>query len=126
MSAPIVDPGRTLAQKLWDSHVVPVPEPDASEPDLLYVDLHLVHEVTSPQAFEGLRVAGRRVRKPLRTIATVAHNIPTEPRSTPIFDPIAKRQIEALQLNCKEFGRRLFEMDSPDQGIVHVVGPELG
>ena len=93
---------------------------------LLYIDLHLVHEVTSPQAFDGLRVAGRRVRQPKRTVATVDHNIPTEPRGTPITDPIAAQQIEALQKNCKEFGVPLFDMDSPDQGIVHVIGPELG
>jgi 3-isopropylmalate/(R)-2-methylmalate dehydratase large subunit len=92
----------------------------------LYVDLHLVHEVTSPQAFDGLRAARRKVREPLRTIATVDHNIPTEPRGTPILDVIAKRQIEALQQNCRDFGVRLFDMDSPDQGIVHVIGPELG
>jgi 3-isopropylmalate/(R)-2-methylmalate dehydratase large subunit len=88
--------------------------------------LHLVHEVTSPQAFDGLRLAGRRVRQPQRTVATVDHNIPTEPRGTPITDPIAARQIEALQNNCKEFGVPLFDMDSPSQGIVHVIGPELG
>ena len=93
---------------------------------ILYIDLHLVHEVTSPQAFEGLRAAGRRVRRPERTMATVDHNIPTEPRGTPITDPIAAKQIEALQKNCQDFGVRLFDMDSPDQGIVHVIGPELG
>jgi 3-isopropylmalate/(R)-2-methylmalate dehydratase large subunit len=98
----------------------------AGQLPLLYVDLHLVHEVTSPQAFDGLRVAGRKVREPLRTIATVDHNIPTEPRGTPITDEIAKRQIEALQQNCRDFGVHLFDMDSPDQGIVHVIGPELG
>jgi 3-isopropylmalate/(R)-2-methylmalate dehydratase large subunit len=98
----------------------------AGQLPLLYVDLHLVHEVTSPQAFDGLRAAGRKVREPLRTIATVDHNIPTEPRGTPITDEIAKRQIEALQQNCRDFGVRLFDMDSPDQGIVHVIGPELG
>ena len=114
---------RTLFEKIWDHHVVASP---AGQPSLLYVDLHLVHEVTSPQAFEGLRVAGRQVREPLRTIATVDHNIPTEPRGTPIFDPIAKKQIEALQNNCRQFGVRLFDMDSPEQGIVHVIGPELG
>src|SRR6202140_5024786 len=114
---------RTLAQKLWDAHVV---RSTPGEPDLLYVDLHLVHEVTSPQAFEGLRVAGRKVRQPQRTVATVDHNIPTEPRGPPITDPIAARQIQALQKNCKEFGVPLFDMDSPDQGIVHVIGPELG
>jgi len=114
---------RTLFQKVWDEHVVSTP---TGQPPLLYVDLHLVHEVTSPQAFDGLRVANRKVREPLRTIATVDHNIPTEPRGTPILDPIAKRQIEALQANCREFGVRLFDMDSPEQGIVHVIGPELG
>ncbi len=114
---------RTLFQKVWDEHVVSTP---TGQPPLLYVDLHLVHEVTSPQAFDGLRVANRKVREPLRTIATVDHNIPTEPRGTPILDPIAKRQIEALQSNCREFGVRLFDMDSPEQGIVHVIGPELG
>jgi 3-isopropylmalate/(R)-2-methylmalate dehydratase large subunit len=114
---------RTLFEKVWDAHVVA--EPPGQLP-LLYVDLHLVHEVTSPQAFDGLRSTARKVREPLRTIATVDHNIPTEPRGTPIFDPIAKRQIEALQKNCREFGVRLFDMDSPEQGIVHVIGPELG
>src|SRR6266566_4364002 len=114
---------RTLFQKVWDEHVVSTP---SGQPPLLYVDLHLVHEVTSPQAFEGLRVAGRKVREPQRTIATVDHNVPTEPRGTPILDPIAKLQIEALQRNCRDFGVRLFDIDSPEQGIVHVIGPELG
>jgi 3-isopropylmalate/(R)-2-methylmalate dehydratase large subunit len=114
---------RTLFEKVWDQHIVASP---AGQPPLIYVDLHLVHEVTSPQAFDGLRAAGRKVRAPYRTIATVDHNIPTEPRGTPIFDLIAKRQIEALQKNCLEFGVRLFDMDSPEQGIVHVIGPELG
>src|SRR5713226_9194106 len=114
---------RTLFQKVWDEHVVSTP---SGQPPLLYVDLHLVHEVTSPQAFEGLRVAGRKVREPQRTIATVDHNVPTEPRGTPILDPIAKLQIEALQRNCLDFGVRLFDIDSPEQGIVHVIGPELG
>src|SRR5271167_5005669 len=114
---------QTLFEKIWDSHLVTQP---AGRSPILYVDLHLVHEVTSPQAFDGLRAAGRRVRQPLRTVATVDHNIPTEPRGTPIVDLIAARQIEALQSNCKEFGVQLFDMDSPDQGIVHVIGPELG
>ena len=114
---------RTLFDKLWDEHVVTAP---CGQLPLLYVDLHLVHEVTSPQAFDGLRASGRKVREPLRTIATVDHNIPTEPRGTPITDEIARRQIEALQQNCRDFGVRLFDMDSPDQGIVHVIGPELG
>jgi 3-isopropylmalate/(R)-2-methylmalate dehydratase large subunit len=114
---------RTLFQKIWDDHLVCEP---AGRSPLLYVDLHLVHEVTSPQAFEGLRSTGRTVRQPLRTIATVDHNVPTEPRGTPLTDPIAARQIEALQQNCEEFGVPLFDMDSPEQGIVHVIGPELG
>jgi len=114
---------RTLFEKIWDEHVVATPE---GQPALLYVDLHLVHEVTSPQAFDGLRAAGRKVREPRRTIATVDHNVPTEPRGTPIFDPIAKKQIETLQKNCRELGVRLFDIDSPEQGIVHVIGPELG
>jgi 3-isopropylmalate/(R)-2-methylmalate dehydratase large subunit len=113
----------TLFDKIWNEHVVCVP---AGQLPLLYIDLHLVHEVTSPQAFEGLRVAGRKVRQPQRTVATVDHNIPTEPRGTPITDPIAARQIQALQQNCKDFGVPLFDMDSSDQGIVHVIGPDLG
>src|SRR5947209_19877372 len=114
---------RTLFEKLWDGHVV---RGQAGEPALLYIDLHLVHEVTSPQAFDGLRAAGRVVRQPQRTVATVDHNIPTTPRGLPIVDAIAARQIEALQKNCKEFGVLLFDMASPDQGIVHFIGPELG
>src|SRR3979411_1564571 len=114
---------RTLFEKIWDAHLVAEPSGRSS---ILYIDLHLVHEVTSPQAFDGLRTAGRRVRQPLRTIATVDHNIPTEPRGTPITDVIAARQIEALQNNCREFGVPLFDMDSPEQGIVHIIGPELG
>jgi len=114
---------RTLFEKVWDAHTVT--EPTGRSP-IIYIDLHLVHEVTSPQAFDGLRVAGRRVRRPERTVATVDHNVPTEPRGTPITDPIAARQIEALQKNCKEFGVRLFDIDSAEQGIVHVIGPELG
>ena len=113
----------TLFDKIWNEHVVCVP---SGQLPLLYIDLHLVHEVTSPQAFEGLRAAGRKVRQPQRTVATVDHNIPTEPRGTPITDPIAARQIRALQQNCKHFGVPLFDMDSSDQGIVHVIGPELG
>src|SRR6266498_2575058 len=114
---------RTLFEKVWDEHVVTAPP---GQSPILYIDLHLVHEVTSPQAFDGLRAAGRKVRQPLRTVATVDHNIPTEPRGTPITDVVAARQISALQANCKEFGIRLFDMDSPEQGIVHVIGPELG
>jgi len=114
---------RTLFEKIWDAHVVATP---GGRSPILYIDLHLVHEVTSPQAFDGLRAAGRKVRQPARTVATVDHNVPTEPRGTPITDRIAARQISALEANCKEFGIRLFDMDSPDQGIVHVIGPELG
>ena len=116
-------PPRTLFEKVWDAHVVT--SPDGQSP-LLYIDLHLVHEVTSPQAFDGLRANGRKVRQPLRTVATVDHNIPTTPRGLPITDPIAAKQIEALQKNCREFGVPLFDMDSAEQGIVHVIGPELG
>src|SRR6202051_4311871 len=114
---------KTLFEKIWDAHLVA--QPSGRSP-IIYIDLHLVHEVTSPQAFDGLRVAGRKVRQPSRTVATVDHNIPTEPRGTPITDLIAAKQIAALQSNCREFGIRLFDMDSPEQGIVHVIGPELG
>src|ERR1700681_259084 len=114
---------QTLFEKIWNAHLVAQPE---GRSPILYIDLHLVHEVTSPQAFDGLRAAGRRLRQPSRTVATVDHNIPTEPRGTPITDLIAAKQIAALQSNCKEFGIRLFDMDSPEQGIVHVIGPELG
>ena len=114
---------RLLLDKIWDEHVVCVP---AGQLPLIYIDLHLVHEVTSPQAFDGLRAAGRKVRQPQRTVATVDHNVPTEPRGTPITDPIAAQQIQALQRNCKEFEVPVFDLDSPEQGIVHVIGPELG
>src|SRR5438270_249217 len=114
---------RTLFEKFWDEHVVSAPP---GQSPLLYIDLHLVHEVTSPQAFDGLRAAGRKVRQPHRTVATVDHNVPTTPRGTPITDPIAARQIQALQQNCKEFGVRLYDISSAEQGIVHVIGPELG
>src|SRR5712691_2720989 len=114
---------RTLFDKVWAAHVVhQLPE----GPALLYVDLHLVHEVTSPQAFEGLRQAGRRVRRPALTVATVDHNIPTGDRAAPIADPIAARQLEALAVNARDFGLELFDLRSPQQGIVHVIGPELG
>ena len=114
---------RTLFEKVWDAHVVKVPE---GQLPLLYIDLHLVHEVTSPQAFDGLRANGRQVRQPLRTVATVDHNIPTTPRGLPLTDAIAAKQIAALQQNCREFSIPFFDMDSPEQGIVHVIGPELG
>src|SRR6184192_1524376 len=114
---------RTLFDKIWDAHVVH-PLPDG--PELLYVDLHLVHEVTSPQAFEGLRLAGRRVRRPELTVATVDHNVPTDDRTRPIADALAARQVGALAANAREFGIELFDLASPHQGIVHVIGPELG
>jgi 3-isopropylmalate/(R)-2-methylmalate dehydratase large subunit len=120
---------RTLFEKVWDSHVVHqlADGPTGGEgPALLYVDLHLVHEVTSPQAFEGLRRAGRRVRRPELTLATVDHNVPTGDRAAPIADPIAARQLEALATNAADFGVELFDLRSPQQGIVHVIGPELG
>jgi 3-isopropylmalate/(R)-2-methylmalate dehydratase large subunit len=114
---------RTLFEKIWDAHVVRAAE---NQPALLYIDLHLVHEVTSPQAFDGLRAANRRVRRPDLTIATIDHNVPTTDRSLPIEDPIAAKQIETLRRNCEEFGVELFDINSRDQGIVHVIGPELG
>ena len=114
---------RTLFQKIWNSHVV---QAMPGGPALLYVDLHLVHEVTSPQAFEGLRLAGRRVRRPDRTLATVDHNVPTGDRRLPIADPISALQVRTLTSNARAFGLPLFDLDSPDQGIVHVIGPELG
>jgi 3-isopropylmalate/(R)-2-methylmalate dehydratase large subunit len=114
---------RTLFEKVWDTHVV---HQAAGGPALLYVDLHLVHEVTSPQAFEGLRLAGRRVRRPELTVATVDHNVPTGDRRLPIADQISARQVAALVQNAREFGVELFDLDSPEQGIVHVIGPELG
>src|SRR5215210_4076598 len=112
---------RTLFDKVWDAHVV---SSVAGGPDLLYVDLHLVHEVTSPQAFEGLRLAGRRVRRPELTVATMDHNVPTLPG--PVEDPLARAQLDALRRNCEEFGIPLHATGSGREGIVHVIGPELG
>ncbi len=114
---------RTLFEKVWQSHVVHQVD---GGPALLYVDLHLVHEVTSPQAFEGLRLAGRKVRRPELTVATVDHNVPTGDRRLPIADQTAARQMAALGQNARETGIELFDLDAPDQGIVHVIGPELG
>src|SRR5919206_396882 len=114
---------RTLFAKLWDEHVVYAEE---GAPALLYIDLHLVHEVTSPQAFDGLRAAGRRVRRPDLTVATVDHNVPTTDRRLPVEDPVAAAQMEALRRNCREFGVTLYDVGSDEQGIVHVIGPELG
>jgi 3-isopropylmalate/(R)-2-methylmalate dehydratase large subunit len=114
---------RTLLDKIWDDHVVCTPP---GELPLLYIDRHLVHEVTSPQAFEGLRLAGRRVRRPEATFATPDHNVPTTDRRLPIADPVSKQQIDTLRNNCREFGVRLFDLGDADQGIVHIIGPELG
>ncbi|MEX0856155.1 MAG: 3-isopropylmalate dehydratase large subunit [Gemmatimonadota bacterium] len=120
---------RTLFEKIWDAHLIPRNESEkgsSDSPDLIYIDLHLVHEVTSPQAFDGLRLAGRKVRRADRTVATVDHNVPTWPRSLPIKDDISRQQIEALRNNTKEFGVPFYDVDDPNQGIVHVIGPELG
>src|SRR5215472_2396479 len=124
---------RTLAEKIWDTHVV---RSAAGEPDLLYIDLHLVHEITSPQAFDGLRAAGRKVRRPDLTIATEDHNVPTTgitgpgvPLSgpaSPVTDPVSRAQMEAMRKNAAEFGVRLHPMGDAGQGIVHVIGPQLG
>src|SRR5690348_7051705 len=115
--------GRTLAEKIWDAHVVRSAD---GEPTLLYIDMHLVHEVTSPQAFDGLRMAGRPVRRPDLTIATADHNVPTIDLDRPIADPISATQVSALTRNCREFGIKLYPMADPGQGIVHVIGPEQG
>ena len=115
--------GRTLAEKVWEEHVVRHAE---GEPDLLYIDLHLIHEVTSPQAFDGLRLAGRPVRRPDLTIATEDHNVPTVDIDRPIADPVSRTQVETLRNNCAEFGIRLHAMGDASQGIVHVIGPQLG
>ncbi len=117
---------RTLFEKVWDAHVVHRLPGGEGGPELLYVDLHLIHEVTSPQAFDGLRLAGRRVRRPDLTVATVDHNVPTGDRSLPIADGTAARQVEALSANAGDFRIELFDLASPQQGIVHVIGPELG
>lgn len=114
---------RTLFEKVWDAHVVRAAR---GEPDLLYIDLHLIHEVTSPQAFDGLREAKRPVRRADLTLATIDHNVPTTDRALPIADPIAAKQVETLRRNCAEFGVQLFDINSAEQGIVHVIGPELG
>ncbi len=115
--------GRTLAEKVWDAHVVRRAE---GEPDLLYIDLHLIHEVTSPQAFDGLRATGRTVRRPDLTLATEDHNVPTLDIDKPIADPISRAQVDALRANCAEFGVPIRPLGDADQGIVHVVGPQLG
>ncbi len=114
---------KTLSEKVWDRHLVRAAE---GEPELLYIDLHLVHEVTSPQAFDGLRLAGRTVRRPDLTVATEDHNVPTADIDKPIADPISRKQVEVLRANCAEFGVTLYPMGDPGQGIVHVIGPEKG
>ena len=116
-------PAQTMFDKIWDAHVV---REEAGQPTLLYVDLHLVHEVTSPQAFEGLRMTGRAVRRPDLTVATMDHNTPTWELNRPITDPIAAQQLDYLERNCREFGVTLYDRFSPNQGIVHVIGPEQG
>ncbi len=115
--------GKTLFEKIWESHVVVEKQ---NNPTLIYIDRHLVHEVTSPQAFDGLRQNNRKVRRPDLTIATMDHNVPTTNRSLPILDQTSSVQIKTLEKNCKDFGIKLFDIDSPNQGIVHVIGPQLG
>jgi 3-isopropylmalate/(R)-2-methylmalate dehydratase large subunit len=116
-------PPRTLFAKIWDDHVVHAAE---GQQTILYVDLQLVHEVTSAQAFEGLRLTGRKVRRPELTVATADHNVPTTNRGLPIADPISKQQVDTLRENCRQFGIRLYDLDDPNQGVVHIIGPELG
>ncbi|WP_316505997.1 3-isopropylmalate dehydratase large subunit [Nitrosopumilus sp.] len=115
--------GKTLFEKIWESHIVVEKQ---NSPSLIYVDRHLVHEVTSPQAFDGLRMNNRKVRRPNLTIATMDHNVPTNDRSLPILDQTSAVQIQTLENNCKDFGIKLFDINSPNQGIVHVIGPQLG
>ncbi|MGA4668231.1 3-isopropylmalate dehydratase large subunit [Propionibacteriaceae bacterium Y1923] len=115
--------GKTLSDKLWDAHVVRQAE---GEPDLLYIDLHLVHEVTSPQAFDGLRLAGRSVRRPENTLCTEDHNTPTLNILAPIADPVSRAQVDTLRKNAKEFGLRIHSLGDKDQGVVHIIGPQLG
>ena len=119
----IANKPRTMFEKIWDNHLV---HQASVTQAILYVDLHLVHEVTSPQAFEGLRLAGRKVRRPELTVATQDHNVPTTDRGLPIADPVSRQQVETLRTNCREFGVKLYDLDSINQGIVHVIGPELG
>ena len=114
---------RTMYEKIWDAHLV---HETPGQPALIYIDRHLIHEGTSPQAFAGLRRAGRRVRRPDLTFAAMDHSVPTKDRHLPILDTVAARQFEALARNCAETGVRLFDMSSKNQGIVHVIGPELG
>ncbi|MCM3747543.1 3-isopropylmalate dehydratase large subunit [Paenibacillus pasadenensis] len=113
---------RTMFEKIWDNHVI---QSEEGKPSIIYIDLHLVHEVTSPQAFEGLRLAGRKIRRPDRTFATMDHNVPTKDRFN-IKDPISKQQVDTLTQNCADFGVKLFDLNNIDQGVVHVMGPEIG
>src|SRR6201991_475073 len=115
---------KTLAEKVWDQHVVR--QGSGAEPDLLYTDLHLVHEVTSPQAFDGLRLSNRGVRRPDLTLATEDHNVPTLDWDKPIADPVSKTQVDTLRRNAEEFGVRLHPLGDVEQGIVHIIGPQLG
>src|SRR3954449_2836809 len=114
---------KTLYDKIWNDHLV---HEEEEKPSLLYIDLHLIHEVTSPQAFEGLRINRRRVRRPELTFATVDHAIPTKDRNLPFRDPVAAKQVETLRENCREYGIALYDLERPEQGIVHVFGPEQG
>src|SRR6267142_5945540 len=114
---------KTLFEKIWEEHVV---HEEPHHPSLLYIDLHLIHEVTSPQAFAGLRDSGRKIRAPHRTYATMDHNVPTTNRNLPIADPDSKLQVETLRRNCEDFGIKLYDLGSREQGIIHVIGPELG
>lgn len=115
--------GKTIYEKIWDKHLV---DQEVGKPGIIYIDLHLLHEVTSPQAFEGLRLSNRSVRRPNLSFATMDHNVPTKDRYNIKDPPISKKQIETLEKNCEEFGVTLYGLDSPDQGIVHIIGPELG
>jgi 3-isopropylmalate/(R)-2-methylmalate dehydratase large subunit len=117
------NPPRTMFEKIWADHVV---HAETGKQTILYIDLQLIHEVTSAQAFEGLRLAGRKVRRPGKSVATPDHNVPTTDRSLPILDPIAKQQIDTLRENCRQFGIKLYDLNDANQGIVHVIGPELG
>ena len=114
--------GKSIIEKIWEKHIVCS---EANKPDLLYIDMQYIHEVTSPQAFEGLRMKGRTVRRPDKTFATMDHNVPTIDKFN-IRDEISRNQLQALQQNCKDFGIKLADLESPEQGIVHVIGPELG
>ena len=115
---------RTLFEKVWDHHLIETGQQSAKK--LLYIDLHLVHEVTSPQAFDGLRLHGRKVRRPDLTFATMDHNVPTKDRDKPVKDAISAKQMQVLQQNCEEFNITIFDLKSKDQGVVHIIGPELG